>query len=296
MYNLIGIHTNVLYSSLDDFSEKGYYYAIPYIIYKFRDEDPVLEYIPKPFEMFRRGMLLRDIESIIKHYGNSSAFLQISGSSFRIMTNYLARNMERVLADMVSCVIIKLIKKASLKNDTKNIFFINNTLASDKLLGRLGYLCLNLHNNLISIVSYKPESLMTNITSGSNDTLQFDIDFFKKDPDQLKSDPYPDNIMDSLTQTLFFKVAPESPAPLLPLRVDIFSQGLFNISKQIKCLSEIFQDIDNLSMPFQTSVSSEAMARIPDVLYKCIDADATSHKNIIREALLSYTSRGKAAI
>lgn len=288
--NLIGIHTSIHYSSLDDFSKKGYYYAMPYVIYAINDNTPQCLHISRPFEMFRMGMHLRDAEHLVRPYGDSTAFLQISGSSFKKMNRYLVRNMERVLADMVSCVIVEIIGGGKHTGAFDNVFFINNTMVSDKLLGRLGSLCLNLECNLISILSYQPASLMTNITNGTAQTLRFDIDFFKREPKRFTSEPYPANIMDSLTQTIFFKAAPESHAPLLPLRFDIFSQGIFNVSKQVDCIQAVLQTTDNLSPPFATSASSELMVRIPKVLHNCIDADETRYKNEMSSCLDEYIS------
>lgn len=291
-HNLIGIYANVHYSSFDEFAKTGHFYAVPYIVYSMNKATPECLFVKRPFEMFRQGMNIRDIGHLVKLYNDSPAFLQISGSSFKKMARYLSNNMEKVLADMVSLVIVKIIQQTKPIERFSNVFFINN-IANDKLLGRLGYLCINLNSNLISMLTYQPESLMTNLANDVYEQLSFDIDYFRRDPNRIYSDSYPDNIMDSLTQTIFFKVAPEAPGTVVPLRLDIFAQGLYNVTEQIECIKDILGAEINLSPPLKTSESSSFMARIPSVLYECIEAAKGRYSIEVEDFLEHFSSLPK---
>ncbi len=107
------------------------------------------------------------------------------------------------------------------------VFFIEKS-ASDKMLGRLASLQLNLDNIIICFLTFDPPDLMTIAMSNQTSKLHFDINRLMSSDDPSFFGPYPGNSEDSLIQTYFHRppTAEEGGGEYSPMRFDIFSQGL----------------------------------------------------------------------
>lgn len=284
--NIIGIHMEMVSTDINYFVSTGVFRTIPQILYKVND-DPVREFhINKPIEIFRENMSYKDFKSIIKSDNNNSMeFMTLPGKAYDKMQYYINKNSEKVLSDMVTAVIVKIIKE--LGKDAENIFFINNR-TSNKLIGRLGYMYLDSDKNTFCFVSYKQDNLLTNAMRNGSSILEFDIGYFNRNKDKEISDIVPNDFMESMTQTVFFAIKGREES-ILPLRCDIFSQGITNreIQKKVHLVHRVLSQQDNLSQSFKYSEESERYVRIPYVLYESIEAVAR-FRSSVRDKLEEY--------
>lgn len=257
-------------TDMNTFAENGRYKAAVQVLYKINNEKVQCFQINRPIEIFHKSMLYKDFESIIRSDSGSAEFMSIPGKAYRQMQYYIKKEVEKVLADMVTSVIAKILKSLD-QNDT-NIFFIDSR-ESNKLLGRLGYLYLNNIKNTFCFISYKTDSLITDILRNGSEILELDIDYFNRYKNRKVSEIVPNDFMESLLQTVFYKMAANG-LELPPLRCDIFSQGITNreIQNKVEAVGKIMSDSDKMTLPFEYDASSKKFVMLPKILYDCIEA------------------------
>lgn len=282
--NLIGIHTLNVSTEMPSFAKTGVYRIVPMILYKINDT-PVSHFcIDRPMEVFRENM---NYGNIANNEKKGVSFLTIPGKAYSKMQQYANRNVNKVMADMITYIVTKITKELNEKNpDANNIFFINST-DTNKIIGRLGYLYLENRNNTIAFVTYNTGGLLTDILNEGNEKLQFDINYFKDEihKNRTLSEIIPNDFMESMTQTVFFNI-PNREEELVPLRCDILSQGISknDIRNKVQKISEVLRCPDNITLPFSESEGSNMWMRIPRVLNECIEAEEI-YKNVAQVIL-----------
>lgn len=256
-------------TDMNTFAENGRYKAAVQVLYKINNEMVQCFQINRPIEIFHKSMLYKDFASIVRSNTESTEFMTIPGKAYRQMQYFINKEVEKVLADMVTAVIVKILK--SLDQDDMNIFFIDSR-ESNKLLGRLGYMYLNNFKNTFCFVSYKTDSLITDILRNGSETLELDIDYFIRCKGRDVSEIVPNDFMESLLQTVFYKVAANGEE-LPPLRCDIFSQGITNreIQQKVEAVRKVISNPKEMSLPYQYS-SAKKFVLLPRVFFDCIDA------------------------
>lgn len=270
-FNLVGIYLDSLSSDMNTFAGTGKYKTAVQVIYKMNNEDAQRFQLKRPIEIFHKNMLYKDFESIAKNNNGNTEFMSMPSKAYQQMQRYINKEVEKVLADMTMYVIVKILK--NLPTREYNIFFIDGR-DSNKLIGRLGYMYFNNIKNIFSFVSYKTDNLMTDTLRNERDILEFDIDYFKRHGDKYISDIVPNDFMESLLQTVFYRMT-GNDKDILPLRCDIFSQGNTNkeIQNKVNILREITQTSDYMTPPFEYSNTTNKLVRLPRVLYECMNAD-----------------------
>jgi len=287
--NQIGIYAKCFRSSLDDFIRTGEYRALPIVVCTVNGQKPEGKYVEIPFTVFKYGMKREHVENIFKIHGESTHLLSDYGQSYQILTQIVNKNMDKVIADLISCLIVEKIKEYK---DEDNYFFISD-LGSNKLIGRLGYLYLNQDKNTVCFVISKGNNLITNILSKESNSLELDINYFKlvqdmKTNHNKKSDQseiIPENPMESMIQTVFFQISGSQRKNII-LRMDLFSQGITKniIRKKIDDINDIISYQPNLSEPFMDSSTSE-MVRMPKVLFSSRNAMDELYNNRAKKLL-----------
>lgn len=237
---------------LDDILEKAKektfsYEYFPVISYNenIYGEDTIVKemdpfYLPMFFKLFESDI---PIENLVKYLGDvKKEELSVAKRAFSKLNEFALQCSERIIADL-SCQII--LEKSSLFKEDHIIFFIKR-LASSKMLGYLAYLNLNLENITICFLSYKPQDMITTVMSARTGKLLFDIHRLMSVSNSINfTSPYPGSSEDSLVQTFFHK--PEdgfSKMEFLPIRIDIFCQGLLepSIQKKKERIQSIFDN------------------------------------------------------
>ena len=221
------------------------YEFIPAVIYtekKVGDDNisiPKLELPLKLFSLYEAGTSI----SLLKGYFGpefKKDELVLVKKAFQKLKYFASPCAERVTADLCCQNILRTIK------DTKDgdyLFFIEKS-ATDKMLGRLGSLYLDLTRIIICFLSYEPENLMTTVMSSQTGKLHFDIHRLMLS-EYGKFGPYPGSPEDSIKQAYFYKPRPIDPsAEFLPIRFDIFTQGLSesDIEKKSDEIIRIFEN------------------------------------------------------
>lgn len=286
--NIIGIHTMSVSTEMMQFAESGVYRTVPVIIYKVNEEKIQHFCINRPIEIFRENMNYKTIKNIVKNENKDISFLSIPGKAYNMMQQYANKNVNKVIADMITHVVIKIIKELKEKDlDSHNIFLID-TMDTNKIIGRLGYLYLENELNTIAFVTYKAGGLLTNVLNGGSTRLEFDINYFKRSVLKEKdwSEIIPNDFMESLTQAVFFNI-PDSKGKLSPLRCDILSQGLSKnqIKQKVEKIYDVLGTSEKMTLPFEEKSGNNTWIRIPRVLYECIDAAEKSYKNVAQAIL-----------
>ncbi|MCM1232495.1 MAG: hypothetical protein NC489_20420 [Ruminococcus flavefaciens] len=268
-YNLIGICLDSLSSDTNTFVETGKYKTAVQVIYKINNDNVQQFQLKRPIEIFHKNMLYKDFESIAKNNNGTVEFMSMPAKAFRQMQRYTNKEVEKVLADMTMSVIVKILD--SVPEREYNVFFIDSR-DSNKLIGRLGYMYFNNTKNIFSFVSYKTDNLMTDTLRNERDILEFDIDYFKRHADKNMSTIVPNDFMESLLQTVFYRIT-GNEKDILPLRCDIFSQGNSNKEIQTKAniLREILQTSSYITPPFKYATTSNSYIELPQVLYECMN-------------------------
>lgn len=288
--NIIGIHTLSVSTEMMQFAKSGIYRTVPIVIYKINDEQVKYFYINRPIEIFRENMDYRNLENVVGGYDKDISFLTIPGRAYNKMQHFANKNVNKVIADMITHVVVDIVKEIKDKDsDAHNVFFID-TVDSNKIIGRLGYLYLENSFNTIAFMTYKAGGLLTDVLNGGKSKLEFDINYFAKEgyEDKMWSEIIPNDFMESLTQTVFFNI-PISEAQLSPLRCDILSQGLSKneIQKKVKIIYDILKCPQNMTLPFSEKGgknSNSTWVRIPRILNDCIEASEI-YKNIAQTVL-----------
>jgi hypothetical protein len=176
-----------------------------------------------PFSLFKSGI---PITTLKKYMGGKidKTKLLSAREAFKQLKNFAVQCCERISADLCCQIIIQEIKA---RNNDDLIIFIEKS-ASDKMLGRLATLHLDLNNITICFLTYKPSDLMTIAMSNQTSKLRFDINRLMSSEFHDFIGPYPGDSVDSLIQAYFHKPLPrgDEGAEYAPMRLDIFSQGL----------------------------------------------------------------------
>lgn len=298
--NLIGIHTISYSTEMLDFVNTGRYLTVPMVCYKINEREVKTFLVNRPIEIFHEHMEYKIIRNIFNNEENETKFLSLPSKSYLRMQQYVNQNVNKVIADMITYVVVDVLKELKKEdNNAKNIFFIDN-VDTNKVIGRLGYLYLEEDNTIITFVTHKAKGLMTDILNEGNDRLEFDINYFKNEERREKqySEIIPNDYMESLTQTVFFKIQ-EREDNLSPLRCDILTQGISKskIQSKVNDIYEVLSKHENMAIPYaEQSVNNlyDNWVMIPIVLNDCIEATEL-HKNqaqaILEEAIHGQSSR-----
>lgn len=289
--NIIGIHTMSVSTEMMQFAESGVYRTVPMIIYKINEEKVQHFAVERPIEIFRESMNYRTVKNIVKNEEKDISFLAIPGKAYNMMQQYANQNVNKVIADMITHVVVSVIKELKEKDaDSHNIFFID-TMDTNKIIGRLGYLYLENESNTIAFVTYKAGGLLTNVLNGGSTRLEFDINYFKRSMPKAKdwSEIIPNDFMESLTQAVFFNI-PDSNEKLSPLRCDILSQGLskIQIKRKVEKIYKVLESSDNMTLPFAEKSGNSGDStwiRMPRALYDCIEAADKIYRDVAQVIL-----------
>jgi len=198
------------------------------------------QYLPKLLSLYENEV---PIESLIKYIGDiKKEELSIAKRAFTKLQNFALQCAERVIADLCCQIILD----TSEKDKSDHLVYFIERPASDKMLGRLGYLYFDLKNITICFISYEPNDMVTTVMSAKTGKLLFDIHRLMSSRDtEIFTSPYPGTSEDSLVQTYFFKPKAVSPlSEFLPIRIDIFCQGLLepDIERKSNFVKDILSD------------------------------------------------------
>ena len=201
-----------------------------------------------PFSLYKSGTPIAVLKSYIGDNFHKSK-LSLATKAFKELRNFTSQCCERITADLCCQVIVKEIEEERKRGDSQALVFFIEKSASDKMLGRLASLQLNLDNIIICFLTFDPPNLMTIAMSNQTSKLHFDINRLMSSDDPGFFGPYPGNSEDSLIQTYFHKPSPveEGGGEFSPMRFDIFSQGLRRdeIDNKKEIVKEIFSDSKN---------------------------------------------------
>lgn len=190
-----------------------------------------------PFSLYELGTPIAILKSYMKGRINKEDLISAK-KAFKELKYFASQCYERIIADLCCKVIMK---ELNTRNDEHLVFFIEKS-ASDKMLGRLASVYLNLDKITICFLIYDPSDLMTTIMSNQTGKLSFDIHRLMTTDSYDFSDPYPGDSEDSLIQTYFYKPpALREGGEFRPMRIDIFAQGL--IRDKIEHKKELIKDI-----------------------------------------------------
>lgn len=283
--NIIGIHTFSVSSEMTDFARNGVFRAVPAILYKVNNDNVRNFMVRRPIEIFRENMDYGSLRNIV--HGDEN-FLSIPGKAYDQMRSYINQNVNKVIADMITHIVVHTIRELKKEDPhARTTFFIDST-DTNKIIGRLGYLYLQSESNTIAFVTYKAGGLLTDILNERNERVQFDINYFKRQENagEKHSAVIPNDYMESLTQIVFYNPTPkDAEMPISPLRCDILSQGISTsqIQKKVSAIERILTDPINMTPPHpETGI----WVMIPRILYECITAEKTyanEAKSILEE-------------
>lgn len=274
--NIIGIHTFSVSTEMTDFAKYGIYRTVPAVLYKVNDNFIQCFIIKRPIEIFKENMDYGRLRNIV--HGDDE-FFAIPGKAYWQMRNYVNQNVNKVIADMITHIIVKVIHELKEEDaDARNVFFIDS-VDSNKIIGRLGYLYLQSDDNTIAFVTYKAAGLLSDTLNYGNEKVLFDINYFRRQESVGKSHSpvVPNDYMESLTQAVFYNLSTQE-AQISPLRCDILSQGISGnqIEKKVAAIADILADPDNITPPYPEQSNQgpgNNLVRIPQILYDCIDAE-----------------------
>ena len=265
--NVIAIHADSINTNIDEFVEKRMYSAVPFVTYKI-NQMPVKEcVINRPLVIYGEDKPYGDL---YKTMHEERSLIHMPSKDFEKLKKHSSQCLNRVIADLVTSVVISIISNTS-EDNIKNIFFIEG-IESNKTVGRLGYLYLDSKINTFAFLSYKPQSLLTNILNTSSSNLQFDLYYFTRN-DGAVSSIIPNDFRESLTQfVLFDTTVAGSKKRVMPVRCDIMSQGITSndIRDKVNDIKGYLDESDNMTPPFQETEDGEWF-RIPRIIKECIE-------------------------
>lgn len=274
--NIIGIHTCSVSTEIADFARRGVFRAVPMILYKVNDSRVYHFMINRPIEIFREDMEYGNLRNIV--HGDEK-FLSLPGKTYDQIRSYVNQNVNKVIADMITHIVVKIIRELKKEDlEAKNTFFIDS-IDTNKIIGRLGYLYLQNETNTIALVTYKAGALLTDILNDGSERIRFDINYFKRQEssEERHSAIIPNDYMESMVQIVFYNLSPKGvDAPVSPLRCDILSQGMSTsqIREKVMSIESILTKPDNITPPHPESGGSGGnWVMIPRILYDCIDAE-----------------------
>lgn len=274
--NIIGLHTFSVSTEMTDFARRGTYRTVPVILFKVNDDDVQHFAIQRPIEIFRENMDYGSLRNIVR---GDEKFLSIPGKAYNQMRNYVNQNVNKVIADMITHIVVKTICKLKEEDpNAKNIFFIDS-VDINKIIGRLGYLYLQSDENTIAFVTYKAGGLLTDTLNSKREKVLFDIHYFERQERREKkySTIIPNDYMESLTQAVFYNLSTREEQ-ISPLRCDILSQGIptSKIEEKAIAIADVLAKSENMTLPYQekgSNGSSNNWVRIPRILNECIEAE-----------------------
>lgn len=265
--NIVAIHADSINTNIKEFVENRMYASVPFVTYKI-NQLPVSEcFINRPLVIIEDN---KPYGELYKAMHEDRSLIHMPSKDFEKLKKHSSQCLNRVVADLVTSVVINTISKF-IDDKAKNIFFIEG-VESNKTVGRLGYLYLDSKINTFAFLSYKPQSLLTDILNTSNSNLQFDLYYFQRNKGNI-SKVIPNDFRESLTQfVLFDTTVAESEKRVLPVRCDIMSQGISanDISDKVNSIESYLGEPDNMTPPFQETEGGE-WVRIPRIIKECID-------------------------
>jgi len=177
-----------------------------------------------PFTLYELGTPLAILKGFVGDKIRKEDLIS-ARRAFRELKNFAAQCYERTLADLCCQIILREID--ALPDERKLICFIERS-ASDKMLGRLASLNLNLDRITICFVISSPTDLMTTVMSSQTGKLHFDVHRLMTTDFGEVSGPYPGDFEDSLIQSYFYRPLPTTQrgGEYAPMRLDVFAQGL----------------------------------------------------------------------
>jgi hypothetical protein len=198
------------------------------------------------FSLYQLGT---SITTLIRFMGNKNLQKEdfySARKAFRELKNFAAQCNERTIADLCCKVILGEIEDR--KEDEEIVFFLEKS-ASDKMLGRLATLNLNLDKITICFLITNPSDLMTTVMSYQTGKLHFDINRLSITNNDRFQGPYPGDYEDSLVQSFFYHPFPteNGAGAFIPMRLDIFAQGL--LVKDIESKKERISGLLNPRSP-----------------------------------------------
>lgn len=267
-----GVKTSSVSTDIIHFVSSSSYKILPAILLSKNGCETESIYVKKPIQIFYSGVKYNDLYTNIDMHDRAS--MALPWKAFNFMKSVMNRNVNKISADIVAAAIIKELKK----NEKGDYIFFINCEDPQKIIGRLGYLYIDLTRCTIVFLTYEPQQLVTDVLNAGREKLEFDINYFKNEKHQGKpiSDVIPNDFRESLTQTVFFNITPpNSSKHLSPLRCDIFCQGMSNhdINNKVKKLEEFFSNDTNLCPPFVVGnyLGNDIYTRLPYALKKVCD-------------------------
>lgn len=246
---IVNISQKVFFPSTNDVINKHAIEFHPAISWNYKKlgenktEKNSIEFFKKPFNLYEQGISISTLCNYLGGDIKKDDF--IVKKVFAKLKSYALQCADRVIADLCCHIILKTLNTKS--DDEVIIYFIEKS-ASDKMLGRLGSLYLNLEKVIICFLSFEPEDMFTNIISSQTGKLNFDLHRLMTRESEEPLGPYPGSSDESLKQTFFYKPRVDANDKILPIRLDFFSQGLTEIQIEEKCryvIENIFQTDTN---------------------------------------------------
>lgn len=261
MVNIFGICAEGYKSSINDIVKSGNYDVVPAVFVSDGKKSEKYFY-KKPFRIFEKNMDLEFVGNIVSKYEDNLNFFKLPRESYKKLTSVVDKNLEKILADMVSTQIMRLLED---HKDEENIIFISN-MPSDKIIGRLGYLFLDYKKTTIAFIFHKPSHLMTNIVNKG--LLEFDFNYSFGEDKHIAGTISPDNNTHGMLTSFLYNISLKTDKPVAPLRIDIFSQNMSikDISNKCEVIDGILSESKNLSSPVEDENVDEYYTRLPKAL------------------------------
>lgn len=240
-----------------------------------------------PFTLYELGTPIAILKAFM---GNKDTEEQLISArkAFHELKNFAAQCYERTIADLCCQVIIGEVKRTETGQEL--VFFVEKS-ASDKMLGRLATLNLNLDRITVCFLIVSPSDLMTTVLSSQTGKLHFDIHRLMTSDFGEFSEPYPGDFEDSLVQSYFYRPLParKSGGEYAPMRLDIFAQGLLRdrVEKKKDLIRRILK-------PGSVDVETDDSRREPRTLlpagFKELQGFLEKHEDEVKQRII----RGEA--
>lgn len=262
---IVSIGYDTFKSDLDCFMNNFTIKYVPYVCYvdQKKNEPPHSFVFPKPFTLISPDIPISLIDKFYKKNYNTDDYKKVAEISYSSIIRYAQNSAEKIVADYVSAIV-----KEFMCTEYHTIFIIKNSISS-KLMGRLSSLFMNNRNNTVLFLTYQAIHLFTNFISTNKEKMVFDLHMNLIQEEKGIIGPFPSNIEDSLTQTFFLNYKRESSNDFLPIRIDLFSQGLSEMDiprKRELILNHAFSADSVLPMPVENHYT-----KIPKSFKLCID-------------------------
>ena len=254
MTHIVSVSYRIFFPDIEDLIQKltlgsedyGFRF-IPSIVYTEKVEGANQVSTPKlflselltDFSLYEVGTPIAQLKQYFKDDFVPSD-LMFAKKAFQKLRSLVIPFAERVVADLCSQLILNSLKTND--DDADEFIFFIERLSSDKMLGRLGYLYLNLDRTTICFLSIDPDELYTTVISKTTGKLNFDL-IRVLSSRSFQFGPYPGNPEDALEQAYFYSPLPETGAKRTALRFDLYSQGLTEdqISKKSETVFRILR-------------------------------------------------------